>query len=104
MLAVARHKRNMTGGNSLARPAATLPSTQPPSIHAPLVMLFSTSALCRTIHCSRPASCSDCVRASPASRADSWGEAREGGGGGWGQSQGLPQLVHRPGGLCLGRA
>jgi hypothetical protein len=34
-------------------------------------MLFSTSDACRTIHCRMPASCSDCVSASPASRGDS---------------------------------
>lgn len=46
-------------------------SAPPTPTLAPLVILFSTSALCRTIHCSRPASCSDWVSARPASRADS---------------------------------
>lgn len=49
------------------------------SMRSTEVMWFSTSAVCLTIHCKSPPSCSDWVSASPASRASSCGggEGRE---------------------------
>ena len=45
-----------------------------PPRHPPEVMLFSTSAICRTIHCSMPPSCSDWHRGT----GDGRGEGGEG--------------------------
>jgi hypothetical protein len=48
------------------------------SSRSTLVMVFSTSAVWRTHHCSIPVSCSTCVSASASTAADTWGRAAAG--------------------------